>query len=256
MDPIAPDTASPVHGSPQVTAASSSTSSPPTSHTFVSTNENDTATQSVTSGAGPSTGAIPPLHATLPSAETQRHIDEARRAVVASIGNLVDSELQSRASILHENATALDKQEKEIVAETAGLRREREKLAQEADMAARKLKEVGNVQNWAEVLERQFMVLEETARLVEEGSESGSDTASSCSCSDCGKMDDDQQHDDAQDAYSETGDDVIAGSALGESSNTASGINSVIVLSDPFIILEACCTFWNARCALTTGQGG
>ena len=61
---------------------------------------------------------------------------------------------------------------------TDGLRRENVKLAREADAAARKLKELGNVQNWAEVLERDFLVLEETVRLA--------NSDRSCSCSECG----------------------------------------------------------------------
>ena len=69
---------------------------------------------------------------------------------------------------------------------TEGLRKENAKLAKEADKAARKLKELGNVQNWAEVLERGFLVLEETVRLVKkEDSDSGSGSCT-CSCSDCG----------------------------------------------------------------------
>lgn len=132
----------------------------------------------------------PTLHHTLPSAETQRHVAEARAAVVASMGNLLDSELQSRAEILHESAAALDRQERDVLRATERLRREREKLAREAGGAARKVKELGNVQNWAEVLERGFLVLEETVRLAnKEGSASGSGSGSgsaSCSCSECG----------------------------------------------------------------------
>ncbi|OAA79245.1 GCN5-like 1 [Akanthomyces lecanii RCEF 1005] len=138
----------------------------------------------------------PPLLETLPSAETQRHIAEARAAVVASMGNMLDTELQGRAAILHENAGALDKQEQDVLAATDALRREREKLAREADAAARRLKEVGNVQNWAEVLERNFLVLEETVRLANGGGgdsdgygswSSRSRSGSVCSCSDCGR---------------------------------------------------------------------
>ncbi|KAK2593796.1 hypothetical protein QQS21_008504 [Conoideocrella luteorostrata] len=132
----------------------------------------------------------PPLQQTLPSSETQRHVSEARAAVVASMGNLLDSELQSRAGILHDNAAALDKQERDVLRATEGLRKEREKLAKEADNASRKVKELGNVQNWAEVLERGFLVLEETVRLANrEGSDAGS---GSCSCSECGWSEDDE----------------------------------------------------------------
>lgn len=81
---------------------------------------------------------------------------------------------------MHKNAAALDKQEKDVLSATKGLKRERERLQKEANGAGRKIKELGNVQNWAEVLERDFLVLEETLRLADGGSESG------CSCSDCG----------------------------------------------------------------------
>ncbi|KAF5671001.1 hypothetical protein FHETE_4257 [Fusarium heterosporum] len=120
----------------------------------------------------------PQLQSTLPSAETQRHVAEARRAVVATLENMMDSELQWRASTLHSNAAVLSKQAQDVQRATDGLRRENVKLAREADAAAKRLKELGNVQNWAEVLERDFLVLEETVRLA--------NSDRSCSCSECG----------------------------------------------------------------------
>ncbi|KAM0340717.1 hypothetical protein ACHAPU_010389 [Fusarium lateritium] len=120
----------------------------------------------------------PPLQPTLPSAETQHHVAEARRAVVATLENMMDSELQWRASTLHSNAAVLSKQAQDVQRATDGLRRENVKLAREADAAAKRLKELGNVQNWAEVLERDFLVLEETVRLA--------NSDRSCSCSECG----------------------------------------------------------------------
>lgn len=53
---------------------------------------------------------------------------------------------------------------------TDALRRENDRLARVAGDAARKVKELGNVQNWAEVLESDFLAIEETIRLVREGS--------------------------------------------------------------------------------------
>lgn len=101
---------------------------------------------------------------------------------------MLDSELQSRAGILHENAAALEKQERDVMRATEGLRKETQKLKAEADKAARKVKELGNVQNWAEVLERGFLVLEETVRLANGGEgEDESGSKGSCSCSDCGR---------------------------------------------------------------------
>ncbi|KAK8919913.1 hypothetical protein H634G_02852 [Metarhizium anisopliae BRIP 53293] len=157
--------------------------SPPTSLSIPPSTAAPTQPHAITAHAPPA-----PLQQTLPSQETQRHVAEARAAVVASMGNLIDSQLQSRAGILHDNAAALDKQERDVVRATEGLRRETEKLAREADAAARRVKELGNVQNWAEVLERGFLVLEETVRLANRqdgGSESMSGSGS-CSCSECG----------------------------------------------------------------------
>ncbi|EEY19469.1 conserved hypothetical protein [Verticillium alfalfae VaMs.102] len=72
--------------------------------------------------------------------------------------------------MLHANAAAIGRQERDVVRATDGLRRENDKLAKWSGDAARRVKELGNVQNWAEVLERDFLVLEETMRLVREGS--------------------------------------------------------------------------------------
>ncbi|KAL6811048.1 hypothetical protein GGI42DRAFT_315695 [Trichoderma sp. SZMC 28013] len=165
----------------------------------------------VTTSASATAMASPALHPalqpTLPSASTQRHVSEARAAVVASIGNMLDSELQSRAGILHGNAAALEKQERDVLRATDGLRRETQKLKAEADKAARKVKELGNVQNWAEVLERGFLVLEETVRLAnggEDSDEAGSQC--SCSCSECGSESDmDVEEDEGGDGSANNG---------------------------------------------------
>ncbi|KAI1481312.1 hypothetical protein F4774DRAFT_47474 [Daldinia eschscholtzii] len=149
-------------------SASRGTATPPTTMTA--------ATSSAT-GAQPRVTMEP--NSTLPSRTTQLHIDEARAALIASMSNMLDSELQSRASLLHSNAAALAKQEKDVIKGTEALRKENDKLEKLARDTERKIKELGNVQNWAEVLERDFLILEETARLVRNGS--GSDD----SCSEC-----------------------------------------------------------------------
>lgn len=100
-------------------------------------------------------------------------VAEARAALVATMANLVDTELQARASLLHANAAALARQERDVARATDGLRRETDKLAKVARDAGRNIKETGNVQNWAEVLERDFLVLEETLRLARGGDDDG-----------------------------------------------------------------------------------
>ncbi|GFP58309.1 hypothetical protein TASIC1_0010012000 [Trichoderma asperellum] len=163
-------------------AAAPSSSSPSAQPRWFAQSASSPSVSSTTAAASPA------LQPTLPSAETQRHVAEARAAVVASMGNMLDSELQSRAGILHENAAALEKQERDVLRATEGLRKETQKLKAEADKAARRVKELGNVQNWAEVLERGFLVLEETVRLAN-GGEDDDDEGSegSCSCSECGR---------------------------------------------------------------------
>ncbi|KAI0418752.1 hypothetical protein F5X98DRAFT_109254 [Xylaria grammica] len=132
-------------------------------------------------GAAGTSTATMSLNPNLPSRDSQLHVAEARAALVASMSNMLDSELQSRASLLHSNAAALSRQEQDVARATEALRRENDKLAKVAKDAGRKIKELGNVQNWAEVLERDFLVLEETMRLVREGSTESGDDGSSCS---------------------------------------------------------------------------
>lgn len=119
----------------------------------------------------------------LPTEAEQEQIAQARTALVASIGNTLDHELQTRASLLHANQAAIEKQERDVERALADLRREDDKLLKVLDKGSRQVKELGDVQNWAERLERDFLVLEETMRLVHEGdggsgSESGSWTGS------------------------------------------------------------------------------
>ncbi|KAI0203176.1 hypothetical protein F4808DRAFT_54676 [Astrocystis sublimbata] len=140
-------------------------------------------------GAGAVSTATMPLNPNMPSRDSQLHVAEARAALVASMSNMLDSELQSRASLLHANAAQLSRQEQDVTSATEALRKENDKLAKVAKDAGRKIKELGNVQNWAEVLERDFLVLEETMRLVRHGGahsehdDDDEDTCSECSSS-------------------------------------------------------------------------
>ncbi|AEO61477.1 hypothetical protein MYCTH_2113390 [Thermothelomyces thermophilus ATCC 42464] len=120
---------------------------------------------------------------TAPAPQAEQ-VAQARTAVLASIGNLLDRELATRAAQLHANGAAIERQEREVERATAALRRENDRLGRLAETHARRVKEVGDVQNWAEMLERDFLILEETLRLVNdnnneeatEGSETGSES--------------------------------------------------------------------------------
>ncbi|EYE97810.1 uncharacterized protein EURHEDRAFT_450511 [Aspergillus ruber CBS 135680] len=100
-----------------------------------------------------------------------RRTTEAKTAFTASlssIGNNHDAPLRARASLLHANATALSQQENDIVQATEDLGRSNGELEGAADKAREGLKEIGDVQNWAEVIERELLVLEEVVKGVEE----------------------------------------------------------------------------------------
>ncbi|KAK3387493.1 hypothetical protein B0H63DRAFT_158683 [Podospora didyma] len=128
------------------------------------------ATSSTTNNTtGPAAGII--INPSLPSPSTQRQIEEARTAVVASLGNMLDRELAGRGALLHVNNTAIERQERDVGKALAGLRKENDKLAKMVGEQTKKVKEIGNVQNWAEMLEREFLIIEETLRLVEHGDE-------------------------------------------------------------------------------------
>lgn len=162
------------------------------------------------------TNPTTPSSSTLPTSDS---VTQARTAVVATLSNLLDRKLQTRATTLHENAASLTKQEREVEQATAGLRKEREKLEKEAAKAERSLREIGSVQNWAEVLERQFLVVEETVRLANggkdgsEGSERSYSGSGSCSCSECG---DERVDEGAADDKGKGKEDVVMKDGTGE----------------------------------------
>jgi hypothetical protein len=118
----------------------------------------------------------PPEQQQPPSSPTpsQRTL-EAKAAFTASLrsaGANYDASLRERTRTLHENAAALDKQEAELARTTADLARQNEQWAKVADTAREGLKEIGDVQNWAELIERDLLVVEEMLREVE-GREDG-----------------------------------------------------------------------------------
>lgn len=101
---------------------------------------------------------------------TEREQAEARAAVLASLqsaGSAYDSQLQYRAADLHKNSAAIAQQEKELQKQVAAMAKETAKWEKEYQKADRSIREIGHVQNWAEMLEKDLMVLEETMRLVD-----------------------------------------------------------------------------------------
>lgn len=105
-----------------------------------------------------------------PSTSEQRTA-EARAAFLASlnsVGSQGDAELQARVKDIHSSSTAVAKQEAEVTKQTDLLAKQTAQYQQIADESRGKLKEIGDVQNWAEMIERDLLVLEETMRIAEE----------------------------------------------------------------------------------------
>lgn len=140
-----------------------------------SNNNNTTTTNNQPPPPTVGSGALPsptnPTH--LPTATQHAQTAQARAALVASLGNALDTELQSRAALLHGGAAAIARQERDLNDALEGLRREDDRLLRVLEGGSRRVKELGDVQNWAERLERDFLVLEETMRLVERGDGDG-----------------------------------------------------------------------------------
>jgi hypothetical protein len=104
------------------------------------------------------------------ASDSERRVAESKAAVTASLssaGGAIDTEIISRASDIQKNAVAIESQEKELAKQTAALAKQRGQLQKLADSSTKKLNELGDIQNWAEVIERDLLVLEETMRLVD-----------------------------------------------------------------------------------------
>ncbi|KAF2724033.1 hypothetical protein K431DRAFT_202623, partial [Polychaeton citri CBS 116435] len=95
---------------------------------------------------------------------------EARAAVLASLqsaGSSYDAQMQQHARDIHSNAAAIGKQEADMRKHSKALGKESAKWQREIDKTTNGLKGFGDLQNFAEMMERDLLVIEETMRLVE-----------------------------------------------------------------------------------------
>ncbi|KAI5856054.1 GCN5-like protein 1-domain-containing protein [Tricharina praecox] len=112
-----------------------------------------------------------------------KRADEARGALTRelhTLGSTVDLELRERMTTIHSNAAALDNQSKSLRNKTTQLAKTTKQWSGMADGARGKLKEIGDIQNWAEMIEHDLLLIEETLRIVHEedyDESSGSGTA-------------------------------------------------------------------------------
>lgn len=109
-------------------------------------------------------------HPTTTTAQDQRTAEarEAFTAHLSSVGTHVDSDLQSRAKDIHANSAAIAKQESDVAKQSVALSKQTAQYQKIVDEGRDKLKEIGDVQNWAEMIERDLLVVEETLRRAEE----------------------------------------------------------------------------------------
>ncbi|KAJ5173428.1 hypothetical protein N7492_006021 [Penicillium capsulatum] len=99
--------------------------------------------------------------------QQQREALAAFTATLHSVGTNLEAPLRDRASTIQSNAAALQKQETELAESTARLARQNAQWTGLADETREGLKEIGDVQNWAEVIERDLLVLEDMMDSVE-----------------------------------------------------------------------------------------
>ncbi|KAL4739300.1 hypothetical protein BDV11DRAFT_187942 [Aspergillus similis] len=82
-------------------------------------------------------------------------------ASLHSLGQNYTSALVDRAQNLHSNSQALKNQEAQLARHTESLRKQNDAWEKVADEGRNALKEIGDVQNWAEMIERDLLVVED-----------------------------------------------------------------------------------------------
>lgn len=108
-----------------------------------------------------------------PETQSQSQSQQKKEALAAftatlhSVGTNLEAPLRDRAATITSNAVALERQEKQLAESTAALARQNREWVGIADETSEGLKEIGDVQNWAEMIERDLLVLEEMMERVE-----------------------------------------------------------------------------------------
>lgn len=104
-----------------------------------------------------------------PESHQKQEALAAFTATLHSVGTNLEAPLRDRAATITANEAALQRQEAELAEHTARLARQNAQWAGWADETREGLKEIGDVQNWAEMIERDLLVLEEMMDGVEKG---------------------------------------------------------------------------------------
>ncbi|KAH0543928.1 hypothetical protein FGG08_001829 [Glutinoglossum americanum] len=114
---------------------------------------------------------ISPISAHSTNSAMPSQLDDRRtselRASLSAVGSTLDAELRPRITTIHSNSAALASQQADVAKQTAKLQKESVQWQKMADNSREKLKELGDIQNWAEMIERDLQVVEETLRIAE-----------------------------------------------------------------------------------------
>ncbi|CRL24209.1 unnamed protein product [Penicillium camemberti] len=101
--------------------------------------------------------------------QQQKEALAAFTATLHSVGTNLEAPLRDRAANIQSNAAALERQEAELAENTQRLARQNQQWVGFADETREGLKEIGDVQNWAEMIERDLLALEDMMDVVENG---------------------------------------------------------------------------------------
>jgi hypothetical protein len=99
--------------------------------------------------------------------QQQKEALAAFTATLHSVGTNLEAPLRDRAANIQSNAIVLERQEAELAENTARLARQNGEWIGLADETREGLKEIGDVQNWAEMIERDLLALEDMMDNVE-----------------------------------------------------------------------------------------
>ena len=108
-----------------------------------------------------------------PASQAQRTAEakQAFNSHLSSVGASLDSEFQARATNIHQNAKALDKQETNLQKETVKLRKQGDEMQKLVEKTTRDLHAVGDLDTLQSDLDRELSILEDMMRTVERGDE-------------------------------------------------------------------------------------
>ncbi|KAJ4507515.1 hypothetical protein HRR83_004093 [Exophiala dermatitidis] len=122
--------------------------------------------------AASQTSPAPQSAAVSPALRTAEAKD-AFKAALNSVGASIDTELQSRAKIMHSNAEALTRQEDQLRKDTKALAAENDAMQKLLDKTRKEVQDFGEVDPLLADLDADLALIEQTLDLAEESDAEG-----------------------------------------------------------------------------------